>query len=540
MTVLIIGNGMFANIGALHLRRRLPPPVEILLVGPETRGGMPIVGESTIEITARFLEDRLGLGPYLRANHYPKYALTYYFKLDPDDPSDRRYSVHCNERDPENYPPLAEGWQMKSRAGATMARPPSWQLNREVFDRDMRHLVDRTDGIERVYGMVQDVDLDGRTGHTVHVRLAHGGTRAIDADWVVDASGRRMVLGKKLGLKVPSQIQRHAFWFRVSNFDRDLLSNLDALGPAPPGPGEPYHYDRYYSTHHFMGRGNWIWMIPMKSPDHPELMSVGISMRSDLYEGTVRSMEDFLAKVGAAHPVVTDLVRSGRIEDTNLYRNYHYYSKQAYSEDRWAVVGDAAFAPDALFSNGLAFGTIQLDQVGEMIARDVDGDHDPAYIETLDKALWAPLVSSQETIGNWYTAMHDAYLSALRLNWIEVAYFYMLLPLVMNRAHYDPKMMPAWRALQTRQEDVPQASFDLPKHLIAARTLFDKVRPEHFIYRGKVKVNPRAVERMDSAAALRAQMLAGSQIRSAYIADALAQVKIAESLPTDREPAFSM
>jgi len=46
-------------------------------------------------------------------------------------------------------------------------------------------------------------------------------------------------------------------------------------------------------------------------------------------------------------------------------------------------MGDVAFAPDSLFSNGLVFGTIQLEQIGAMIARDREGQHSAEFIEEL-------------------------------------------------------------------------------------------------------------------------------------------------------------
>jgi hypothetical protein len=69
---------------------------------------------------------------------------------------------------------------------------------------------------------------------------------------------------------------------------------------------------------------------------------------------------------------------------------------------------------------------------------------------------------------------------------------------------------------------------------------FEQIRPEHYIYRGKIRVNNRAMERVDSVWELRNQMAEGGKVRNDYIADAIAQVCIAESLPTDRIPAFSM
>jgi flavin-dependent dehydrogenase len=524
---------MFANLGALHLRRRLPKSAEIVVIGPESRGGMPVVGESTIEITAQFLENRLGLGPYLRDHHYPKYGLTYYFKLDPDNPADRRYSVHSTERGQDSLLPLEGGWS------GPMARPPSWQLNRTVFDRDLRRFVDEA-GVGRIHAMLRGIALDGQNGHTLTIEHEDGTTTKERADWIVDATGRRSVLGRQLGLRLQSEIQRDVFWFRLSNFDRKKLLDLEWLGPTAPGPASDYHYDEYFATHHFMGRGHWIWMIPLRSPDKDELISIGISTRCGVYPGSVRTMDEFMAQVATLHPVITDLVKTGHVEDTNVYRKFHYNSKQAYSADRWAIVGDAAFTPDALFSNGLAFGVIQLDQVGEMIARDCERDHDPGYIQRLERALWPPLSYNQWNIGYWYETMGDAYLSSFRVTWTEMGYFYVLLPLVTNGAHYDPAMMPAWEVLQVPESRVRETDLGLIPQVVAARKLFEKARPEHFIYRGKIKINPRATTRVKSLAELIEHVRTGALIRQEYLRDVIAQVAVAERMVTKRAPEINL
>lgn len=284
------------------------------------------MGESTIEITSQFLEEQLGLGDYLCKNHYPKFGLTYYFKLDPDNPDDRTYSVHSNERAPTNSLPL-DSWK------SPMVRPLSWLLNRFTFDRDIIKMVDEHVGIERIKGLVTEVDLGGQGGHTLTIKETNGNTRSMKADWIIDGTGRNRLLAKKLGLVIKPEGQRDCFWFWLADFDRSLLQNLNALGPKPPTLGEPFHYDRYYTTHHFMGHGNWIWMIPIKAEDGSELISIGFVSHPDVYEHE-RSVEDFIEQVSKVHPVVTDFVKSGRVVDTSLLRRYHYVVSKVYSPDR--------------------------------------------------------------------------------------------------------------------------------------------------------------------------------------------------------------
>lgn len=514
MKIALIGNGLLANTAALFFKKQFPD-VELLVIGPRDRGGLPIVGESIIEITGLFMENHLGLADYFMKNHLPKYALTYYFKLNPEDPTDRTYSVHCNERGTDDIAPLP-GWN------GPMDRPASWLLNRDVFDRDLKKMVDDKKGIQRIYGTVTEFDLNSGKQHRLKINEESGTQTEIFVDWAIDCTGRKQIFARKMNLVVKPEGQRDCFWFRVEGFDRNILKNINALGPQPPAEGEAYHYDRYYSTHHFLGKGFWIWMIPMKGENGKDLMSIGFTSHPDHCVVDIKDIESFLAYVSTVHPVVTDLVKTGKIVDSNFMKKYHYVTSQVYSADRWAIVGDAAFAPDPLFSNGIAFGTIMLEQIAEMIRQDINGTFDQQLVDTLSKAFAGPVLASQTTISNWYKTMHDPFLSALRLNTIEIAYFYILLPMVANHCHYDPKMIQAWQILQLSPSE---SAFEISNKLLEARKLIDKIKPEHFVYYGKKKVNRNALKKVSSQKELKDQMLEGVHLLDEYTAEVLSRVK---------------
>lgn len=222
---------------------------------------------------------------------------------------------------------------------------------------------------------------------------------------------------------------------------------------------------------------------------------------------------------------------SGRVVDTNVYANYHYAVDQAYSEDRWCIVGDAAFAPDPLFSNGLSFSTVQIEQIGEMVARDHDGDHSPDYIRRLEEIFWAPITGSQNTIAKWYENMEDPLLCAARLHFIEVSYFFVLLPLIMNRCHYDPARLDEWNVL-TRTAGRP---LSLPKRLLEKRAELNSVLPEHFIYQGKEKVSLKALTRYDDLRDVRREASVGARLLGSYV-DALVERWSARDLEPDGMP----
>lgn len=515
MNIALIGNGIQANLGALYLHKRFGEKLNITRIGPSDRGGLPVVGESIIEITTHFMEEHLGLATYFRDNHLPKYALTYYFKIDPDNPEDRTYSVHCNERAPDDLREVPN-WT------SPMNQPPSWLLNREVFDRDLHQMVDDQPAIRQVHGLVKDVDIRPGGLHQLTVQGEDGTTQVVEADWVIDLTGRKQLLGRKLNLVVKPEGQRDCFWFRLKGFDRNILKQINALGPMPAGPGEEYHYERYYSTHHFMGRGFWIWMIPMKGEDGGDMMSIGFTSHPDHFNGNVKNIDDFLHYTDQSHQVVSDLVRSGTVDDTNMLKRYHYVVKQVYSPDRWAIVGDAAYAPDPLFSNGLAFGTIQWDQIGEMLNQDLEGRLDPQFVDTLSDALMGPVIATQTAITNWYPSMHDPFLSAIRLNWIEIAYFYVFLPLVVNGCHYKPDRLKLFKLLQNTSDSHP---FDITPDLVEARNALGDIRPEHFVYMGKEKVNRRAMEMLPDIRGIYEQGAEGGRIRAEYSRQILEKVK---------------
>jgi len=514
MRIAIIGNGIVANMAALYFKKRLPESTEVVMIGPEGRGGMPLVGESLIEISTHFLEEELGMTDYLMRNHLPKYALTYYFKLHPEDPEDRTYSVHCNERGLEDRAPL-EGWE------GPMAQAASWLLNREVFDRDLKAMTAENKDIQHIRGMVTDVEIDRTSGHRLEVKDENGSKLEVKADWIIDASGRKQLMARKMNVVVKPDGQRDCLWFQIKDFDREMIKKINALGPMPPKEGEAYHYDRYYSTHHFLGKGNWIWLIPQKGEDGSDLLSIGLVSHPDHYEHKVRNVDDFIEQVSKVHPVITDLVKSSTVLETNLLRRYHYVSEKVYSPDRWAIVGDAAFAPDPMFSNGLAFGTLQLEQLGELISQDCREELTDMTIKTYSDAFLAPVYSSQAAITNWYESMDDPYLSSLRLNWIEVTYFYLFLPLVVNKCHCDPKRLKLWKVMQLREKG---NNFEIPKKLIEARSLFGEATADHFIYKGKEKTNPLALRVFESNDGIYDQITTGRDLLMKYTSDVIERI----------------
>src|SRR6202007_1050932 len=330
----------------------------------------------------------LGLGAYLVENHYPKYGLTYYFKPNIDDPADRTYVV-------DEIP--------------TAPLLLSFQINRFTFDREVR---DRNleNGVQLIDGNVMGVDINSRSGlHVVTVKGSDGERRMVSARWRVDPTAQNRVLAKQLQLQETVKEQKNVFWFRLMNFNPGILSRIQALKKQNRA------YVPYFATHHFFGKGNWIWCIPMRSPENQPLISIGITYRKDVYpHGEVRTMEQFLECVGREHPVVVELARSGTIVDTNFYGSYMWECRQRYSPDRWYIIRDAGGPVDRLYSVGLALLSLQIRQIAAIIQRELNGSDTEEFTKDLDTVIAAFQRSVTRDTTRLYECMGDASACHLR------------------------------------------------------------------------------------------------------------------------------
>jgi len=425
--VLVMGGGATGQLAAAYLRKCIPNLKVAVIEG--RRENRPIVGESLVEVSVDFMLE-LGLGAYLVEKHYPKYGLTYYFKPDIDNPTDRTYVV-------DEIP--------------TAPQILSFQINRFTFDREVR---DRNveNGVELIGGTVTRVDINGSDGlQTVTVQDAGGEKQTLSARWLVDATGRNRVLAKRLQLQETVKEQKNVFWFRLKKFDPEILSHIRALKKQNRA------YVPYFATHHFFGKGNWIWCIPMRSLENVPLISIGITYRNDIYpHGEVRTMEQFLECVGREHPVIVELVRSGTIVDTNFYGSYMWECRQRYSPDRWYIIGDAGDTVDPLYSVGLALSSLQIRQIAAIIQRELKGLDTTEFTKDLDTVLAAFQRSVTRDTTRLYECMGDAYQCHLRVHLAVLKLFHLGLPLAMNDYLWDPvgvKLVNWFSSLESLEAD---------------------------------------------------------------------------------------
>lgn len=299
------------------------------------------VGESSVEGGANYIGRTLGLHDYMTKNHFLKNGLRFF-------PGKSHAALEeRSEIGPPCQPLL-----------------PAYQIDRGVFENDVRDMI-REDGVELLEGFgLRKVDLLPGSKHRIHIqRVKSGQTKTINCRWLVDATGRRHFLKSQLNLSIPWEHKISAAWFRVAGrFDiNDFVQKSEWHDRDPQNI-------RYLSTNHLMGKGYWVWIIPLASGH----TSVGIVAEDASHPIKERSSYDLSLKWLKAHePVVARHLNGKAPLDFLCFKNCSFGAKQTFSADRWSCVGEAGVFLDPLYSYGLDFLALSNCITVEMIERDL-------------------------------------------------------------------------------------------------------------------------------------------------------------------------
>ena len=259
--IAICGSGLAGAALARQIKLQ-HPQWSVLLIEP-VAGPLPVaghkVGESTVELGAYYLAEKLQLADYLSEQQYPKLGLRYFFGNSQATFADRA------EMGLSAFPPI-----------------DSYQIDRGKLENDLRYFNIQA-GVILLEGVkIHHIELkEGTIPHEVWIANRSGDNQQlIHARWVVDATGRQRFLHKKLGLTKEKPKEKanqfSAVWFRLpGRVDVDMLVPTEQAAwhqRVPQGL-------RYFSTNHLMGHGYWVWLIPLSSG----YTSIGIVVNEALH-----------------------------------------------------------------------------------------------------------------------------------------------------------------------------------------------------------------------------------------------------------------
>jgi len=346
--VAILGGGIAGLTLALELKKTRPE-ISVLVVEKQEH---PVpeaahkVGESSVEISAYYFRDVLGLQEHLQTQQLRKFGLRMFFSTEDNKDITRR--VEYGQISPA---PL-----------------PAYQIDRGRMENSLSEALPQK-GIAFLDGCkVQQITLQPE--HEFHrVSLAYGSSeREIQARWIVDASGRSALLKRQLGLAKKVGHHANAVWFRVGHpIDIDDWStDTDWLARITDG-------ERTLSTNHLMGHGYWVWLIPLASNS----ISIGIVTDASIHNFEEMNLfERAMTWLHGHEPQCAEAVEQHRdkIQDFRVMKDYSYSCEQVFSGDRWCLIGEAAVAVDPLYSSGGDLIAIGNGLTCDLINKSLDGE----------------------------------------------------------------------------------------------------------------------------------------------------------------------
>jgi flavin-dependent dehydrogenase len=342
--VLVAGGGLAGLSFAIQLKRRIPA-LDIAVIDRREDplpAGEHKVGEATAELSAYYYREIVGAREHLVTKQIIKSGLRIYMSDGAND-------------------------DITTRAELAADRPAPMQaynLHRSSFEQELRRIA-RELGVLLLTGAnVSAIEL-GPELHEIEVQH-EGARRTLKARWLVDASGRRALMRKRLGLTQSLDHDVSASWFRV-----EAVIDIDTWGDGA-WRDRVARDVRWRATNHLVGPGYWVWLIPLGHV----ATSIGIVAEGSLHPFSgfsdlpsaltwIARREPQLAKHMAPH--------ESTISGFGALRHYAYGCQRVYSPDRWFLTGEAALFADPLLSPGSDFIAIGNTMICEIIAAELCG-----------------------------------------------------------------------------------------------------------------------------------------------------------------------
>lgn len=423
--VSIVGGGVAALTLALEIHGARPD-TRIQVVEPNTYPAPEVthtVGESTVEVSALYFGERLGLTKHLQTSQLRKMGLRMFFS-------------HNGNTD------IAQRVEL---GGSTFVPQPTYQIDRGRLENEL-HRRCVAAGVEIVTGRVSAVDLGDRDGvHTLEIQRGDAVTHST-ARWVVDASGRNRTLPRELDLKRANGHDCNAAWLRIAT-----EIDVGRWSDDPAWHSRLTEGDRAFSTNHLMGEGYWVWLIRLASG----ATSVGIVADPKFHSFTdFNTLEKARAWLRAHEPQCAGVLDEHEelIRDFRVMKRYSHTAAQVFDGDsRWCVTGDAGIFLDPLYSSGLDLVAIANGLITDLIIRDLGGENVTARAGISDSLfrsltdMWVAIYRDQ------YVLMGSPTVMSAKVIW-DIAFYWGFVGLLYSNDRFvtvadNPEVVPHLQGL---------------------------------------------------------------------------------------------
>lgn len=348
--VVIAGGGLAGLTLGLQLLKNFPD-MRVAILEKSTRplpDAAHKVGESSVEIGSYYLGQMLGLDAHLRERHLIKYGLRFF-------PGGGHLPINERRELGPSREPLV----------------PSYQLDRGRFENELRGFFEEAGGTLLEGVAVREVTLSkDDSPHLTHYAPADdedAPAETLQSRWFFDATGRVALLRRELKLTRRSTHRANSSWFRVKG-------RVDITQFAPEEDriwhDNEWAEHRWRSTNHLMGRGYWLWLIPL-STGHT---SIGLVVHDHIHGfQKIQNLQKLRSFIEEHEPHVFAQIKELEVIDFRAIRNYSHNIARSFSPQRWGMVGEAGAFVDPLYSPGTDFITYANTFATELVRTDREG-----------------------------------------------------------------------------------------------------------------------------------------------------------------------
>lgn len=414
--VAILGGGLAGLSLAIQMMRRRPATSIVVL----EKNPHPVpeaahkVGESTLNIGARYFDKVIAMRPHLEKHQLRKMGLRYFL---------------ADQAGPDIM--------QRTETGLTSfeAAVRQYQLDRGRFENALGEEAERL-GVTFMHSTrVGKIEFgEGDEDHTVAAKREDE-EFTVSAKWVVDAAGRAGILKRKFDLKLDNTHHCNAAWFRIGK-----RIKIDDWSDDPAYRERVPNGCRWNSTNHFVGAGYWFWVIPLAS----DSTSFGLVADPDLVPwDDMRSMDTLMDWLREHEPHAAAMIEPDldALQDFKYLKHFSHDCKQVYSRDRWCITGEAGHFMDPLYSPGSDAICMSNTCVTRIVTESLDGMEVGEKIDFLNTFYLGLARSLVPIWDHQYPIFGNPTAAAIKFAWDYVPYVSAIALMAATERLDDPELM---------------------------------------------------------------------------------------------------
>ncbi|BCL84568.1 hydroxylase [Ktedonobacteria bacterium brp13] len=295
---------------------------------------------------------------------------------------------------------------------------------------------------------VQNVDFSEPGQPRIHFGMGSKDFH-LNVRMIVDASGRRTLLGNQLKLRIHDTIfDQYAIHTWFEGYDRRVLAKNASL-------------DDYIFVHHLPLPNSWVWQIPITET----ITSIGVVTQNKYFAKSKQERENFFWQCLESRPeLAAELRIAKQLRPLADEGNYSYAMKQICG-DNFILVGDAARFVDPIFSTGVSIALNSSRFASADIIRAAQtGDFSKQSFNTFESTL-------RRGTKNWYDFITVYYrLNALFTAFVQDERYRLDVIKLLQGDVYDDDDPPVLRKMQNIVSQVEQNKDHVWHHYLGELT----------------------------------------------------------------------